>query len=149
MTLLRPGWPISTKVLPGHLQRCLDRFGAAGHEVGLGEAAGFVPHQILRQGFRRFGGEEAGMGVGERVGLAADRLDDTRVLVAQAAHGGAAGRVQQRPAVRGLQPDALAAHGHGWRGAPQASVQDAAGTVCGHGVQGHLAVSSGPAAYRE
>src|SRR5262245_46246344 len=49
------------------------------------------------------------MGIGEFVGLPLHRLDDTRMLMTDAGHGGAAGSIEHAVTAFGHQPDALAA----------------------------------------
>src|SRR5262245_25806660 len=49
------------------------------------------------------------MGIGEFVGLPLHRLDDARMLMAQARHGGAAGGIEHAVAAFGHQPYTLAA----------------------------------------
>src|SRR5262249_22059065 len=73
-------------------------------------AAGLVADQPLRQFFGGTGGEEAGVGIGELVGLPLHRRDDARMLVSEAGDSCAAGGIQYAVTAVGHQPDALAAH---------------------------------------
>ena len=79
---------------------------------------------MSRELLGRLVGERAGMGVGHARGLSPDRLGDAAVAVAEAGHRGAAGGVDDRAAVGGVQIDAFAADGDGRDGA--GAMQDAA-----------------------
>src|SRR5262245_1308829 len=61
------------------------------------------------------------MSIGELVGLALHRLDDARMLMAEARHGGTAGGIEHAVAVFGHQPHTFAAD-RLWRRCAQASV---------------------------
>src|SRR5437899_497147 len=62
------------------------------------------------------------MGIGQLRRLPGQRLEHARMLMAETGHGGAAGGIENTPAVLGNQPDALAADGLR-RGFSQTSVQ--------------------------
>src|SRR6476659_4642578 len=55
------------EILPRHLQRRLDRLRAAAYEVRVADAWGGVGDQPVGEFLGDFGGEEAGVGVGEAV----------------------------------------------------------------------------------
>ena len=85
-------------ILPGQLQTRLHRFRTAGHEVHALEAPGTV-HQEIRQRLGGLGGEERGVGVGNRIDLVLDRLYYVGVTVTQAGNRGTAGCVEVALAV--------------------------------------------------
>jgi hypothetical protein len=82
------------KILPRHLERRLDRLRTAADEIGVGEARRRVLDEAVGEPFGDFGGEEAGMGVGERVELAAQRREHVGMAMAEARHRRAAGGVE-------------------------------------------------------
>src|SRR5262245_15220342 len=61
------------------------------------------------------------MSIGELVGLPLHRLDDARMLMAEAGHGGAAGGIEHAVAALGHQPHALTTD-RLWRRCAQTSV---------------------------
>ena len=110
------------KILPRQFDAGLDRFRSAADEVGIGEPARFIADELLGQRFGRLRREEAGMGISELRRLPCDSLDHARVLMPEAGNGGAAGAVENPPAILGNEPDAVAADGL-WRHFAQASMQ--------------------------
>ena len=72
------------EILPRHLERRLHRFGSAGHEIGVAYALWRTGDELVGQCLGRFIGEEAGMGVGELVGLCVQRGSHVGMAVAEA-----------------------------------------------------------------
>ena len=97
------------EILPGELERGLDRLGAAGDEVDPVDALGRHLDQAIGQPLGRRAREEAGVGVGQLVGLRLDRRDHPRMAMAEAGNRSAAAGVQIAPAVLVDERDALAA----------------------------------------
>ena len=100
------------KVLARHLERRLDRLGAAGAEEDLVEPRGRARDQAVGERLGRLVAEEAGMREGELAHLAADRLDDALMAVPETGHGGAAAGVDVALAVAIDDLDAVAANGY-------------------------------------
>ena len=113
------------KILPRDLDRGFDRFRAAADEIDVSEPARLVADQMIGQRLRRFRREERGVRIGEFRSLLRHRLENARMLVAEAGHRGAAGGIQYLAAVLAKQPDALPANRLRRRLA-EASVQHAA-----------------------
>ena len=99
------------EVLPRHLERRLDRFRSAAHQIGVADAVGGVGDQPVGELLGHLGGEEAGMGIGELVELLVQGRRHRGMAVAQAGHRGAARRVDVALAGRVDDLDALAAGG--------------------------------------
>src|ERR1700730_18631324 len=104
------------EILPRHLDRGLDRFRSAAHEIDLNDALRLVLDQAVREFFGDLGREKTGMGIGERVELLVQRSQDVPMSVSETGDGGAAGRVDVALAVLIEQLDALAADGKGHHG---------------------------------
>ena len=114
------------EILPGHLQRGLNRLGPAGDEIGIGEAARFVANQCVGQFLSRRGREKAGMGIGEACGLVLDRLDNAGMLMTEATDRRPARGIQDFAPIRAHQPHTMAAGCDRWRRASKIAVDDAA-----------------------
>ena len=97
------------EILPRQLQRRLGAFRAGGAEIRVGKAAGFAVQHDVRQVLGGLAAERAGMGVGHRRGLPADRGGDALVAVAEARDRRAARAVDDLRAVGEVQVDAVAA----------------------------------------
>ncbi len=111
------------EILPRHLERGLDRFRAAAHEVGVARAGGRRADEPVGERLRRLGREEARVRVREPVDLRMHRRQHIGVAVAEARHGGAARRVEILLA-RGVgEIDAATRDGDGRRRA-QIAVED-------------------------
>jgi hypothetical protein len=113
------------EVLPRELDAGFDCFRPAAHEVGIGKAAGLVAEEMVGQGFRGLGREEGGVRISELRSLPRNRLEDARMLMAEAGDGRTSRSVENPPAVFRNQPDAFAADRLGWC-FTQAPVQHAA-----------------------
>ena len=89
-----PGFAILHEILARHLQRRLDGFRAAGHQVGEIQIARRILRQPLRQLFRHLGGKEGGMRVGGGFELGLHGGQHVRMVVAERGHGSAAAGVE-------------------------------------------------------
>ena len=103
-------------VLAGELDRGLGGLRPAGDEIDPVDVARCVGHQQVCQLFRRFRGEEAGMGKGQLADLLLHRLDHIGVGMAQAGHCSAAGAVEIALAVRVDQIAAVTGNSGGQAG---------------------------------
>ena len=90
---------------PGQFDRVLIRLRAAEREKHLVQVAGHQLGQLLAQQRARFVRHE-GIGIGELVGLALDRLDDARVTVAGVDAHQLAVEVDVALAIGGVEVDA-------------------------------------------
>ena len=99
------------EILPRHLERRFDRFRPAAHEIGVADAFGGVGDQPVGESLGHFGGEEAGMGIGELVELLVQGRRHCGMAVPQAGHRGAARGVDVALAGGIDDFDALAAGG--------------------------------------
>ena len=128
--------PDLDEVLARHLERRLDRFGAAAHEVRVARPGRRRPDQPVGELLGHLGREEARVRVGELVRLRVHRRQHVGVPVTEAGHRGAAAGVEVLLA--GGVGDEHAAAGDGdRRRAAKVAVQDV-----GHG---GLAGAVGPA----
>ena len=100
------------EVLARHLERGLDRLGAAAHEIGVARARGRSADELVGERLGGLRGEEARVRVGEAVDLRVHRREHIGVAVAEAGHRRAAGRVEIAPALRVDDPDALSSDRH-------------------------------------
>ena len=120
-----PGLADLDEVLPRQLERGLDRFRAARDEIDVRGAARRTGEQVIGERFGDFGREEARVRVGDPVDLRVHGADHVGMAVAEARHGGAAGRVEVFAPLGIDDGDAVAGHGDRRRGL-QLAVQDAA-----------------------
>ena len=79
--------PDLDEILPRHFERCFDCLRSARHEIGVADALRSARDQPVGQGFGRFVGEEARMGVGKLVGLHVQGGSHVRMAVAEAGDG--------------------------------------------------------------
>ena len=99
------------EILARHLQRRLDRLGAAADEIDVIDAARRVLDQPIGEPLGGLGGEEGGVGVGERVELPVQGRDDVGMAMAEAGHRRAARGVEIAPAFGVDDLDARAGDG--------------------------------------
>ena len=96
--------PCRHEEVPRHFQRRLHRLRSAGDEVHPCQAARLMPHQRVRQRFGGFGGEETGVGIGQRGRLVLDRRHHAGMAMPEATHRRPARGVQHRASIRRVQP---------------------------------------------
>ncbi len=99
------------EILPRHLERRFDRFRSAAHEKDVVKPRRSVLDQAIGKAFGRFGGEEGGVGVGERIELPVQSGEHVRVAVAEAGDRCASRGVEVAPAVGVDDLDARPGHG--------------------------------------
>ena len=128
------GLPDLDEILARHLERRLDRLGAAAHEVRMARAGGRGTDELIGERFGGLRGEEARVRVREPVDLRVHRREHVGMAVAEARHGGAAGRVEILLAGCVDEPHAAAADGHRRRRA-QLAVEDVRHRRGGAGLQ--------------
>ena len=87
------------EILPRHLERGLDGLGPAADQIDAAQARRRVGYEPVGEPLGGLGGEEGGVGVGERVELPAQRRDHRRVAMAEARDRRAAGGVEIAPAL--------------------------------------------------
>src|SRR5438270_12722890 len=113
------------KILPRELDAGFDRFRPAADQISISEAARFIADQPLGQFLRRLRREKPRMGISKLRGLPGDGLDHAGMLMSETGNRGAAGAVENPPAILGNQPYSVAADGLG-RLLAQASMQHTA-----------------------
>ena len=126
--------PDLDEILARHLERRLDRLGAAAHEVRVARAGRRRPDQPVGELFGDFGREEARVRVGELVGLRVHRRQHVGVAVPEAGNRGAAAGVEVLLAGGVGDEHAAAGDGDGRRVA-KVAVEDVGhgGLVCAMG----------------
>ena len=105
------------EVLARHLERCLDGFGTAAHEVRVARAGGRRPDQLVGELLGNLRREEARVRVGELVGLRMDGRQHVGMTVPEAGNGSTAAGVEVLLAARVGDVHAPGADGHGRRAA--------------------------------
>src|SRR5262249_4432595 len=101
--------PAHKKKLARYLRRCLVALETATDEQHMIDVVRRVRDKVVGQFFGHPRGEETGMRVFEVVQLSADRCIHSRMRMAEAGHGGAAGRVDVVLAVRIADENSLPA----------------------------------------
>ena len=127
--------PDLDEVLPRHLERRLDRLGAAAHEVHVAHPGRRRADQPVGELLGHLGREEARVRVGEPVGLRVHRRQHVGMPVTEAGHRGAAAGIEVLLAGGVGDEHAAAGDGDGRRAA-KVAVQDVR--------HGGLAVAIGP-----